>query len=149
MVAEVLAGALCDCATVSFLSGDSRRPRFTMVSTTDPSVAIALFDDATYSWTQQGQLAMLSGEDTPAPDLTAEQIRALIESLSPGIAQQAGFTGMLLPGVDGDVAGLWIFDPVAKRQLMKALLRWCEAAGYRLTNTTEDEFRESLRCVGA
>jgi hypothetical protein len=92
---------------------------------------------------------MLSGEDTPAPDLTAEQIRALIESLSPGIAQQAGFTGMLLPGVDGDVAGLWIFDPVAKRQLMKALLRWCEAAGYRLTNTTEDEFRESLRCVGA
>jgi hypothetical protein len=44
---------------------------------------------------------------------------------------------------------LWIFDPVAKRQLMKALLRWCEAAGYRLTNTTEDEFRESLRCVGA
>jgi hypothetical protein len=149
MVAEVLAGALCNCATVSFLSDDFQRPRFTLFSTLDPRVAIALFDDAAYPWTQHGQLALLSGKDTPPPDLTAKQIRALTEHRNPDAAKQAGFTGMLLPGVDGDVAGLWIFDPAAKRQFMKALLRGCEAAGYPLSTTTEDEFRESLRCPGA
>jgi hypothetical protein len=149
MVADVLAGALCDCATVSFLSDDSRRPRFTLVSTTDSKVAIALFDEAAYPWTQQGQLALLSGKDTRPPELTTKQIRELIEHRNPGIAKQAGFAGVLLPGVDGDVAALWTFDPIAKRQFMEALLRWCEAAGYRLSNTTEDEFRESLRCTGA
>jgi hypothetical protein len=149
LVAKVLAGALCESATVSFLSDDSRRPRFNLVSTTDPRVAIALFDEAAYPWTQHGQLALLSGKDTRPPDLTAKQIRALIEHQNPGIAKQAGFTGVLLPGVDGDVAALWTFDPAAKRQFLEALLRWCEAAGYRLTNTTEDEFRESLRCTGA
>jgi hypothetical protein len=144
LVAALLCRAICDFATVSFLSGDRSAPPFSLASTTDPAIASRLFDEANYPWTQHGQIALLSPHNAGPPVLARRQIRELHEQRNPGVAKRAGFTGVLLPGVDGDVAGLWVFDPVAKRRLMDALRNQCVAAGCRLEVLPEEMFRKKL-----
>jgi hypothetical protein len=143
-VAAVLCRAICDSATISFLSGDQSAPPFSLASTTDPAIASRLFDEANYSWTHRGQIALLSPHNARPPALATRQIRELHEQRNPGVAQRAGFMGVLLPGVDGDVAGLWVFDPVAKRRLMDALRAQCVAAACLLEVLPEEAFRKKL-----
>jgi hypothetical protein len=143
-VAGLLARAICDFATISFLSDASSSQPFSLVSTTDPQVARRLFDEANYSWAQHGQVALLSARNAEPPGLTAQQLRELNEQRNLDVAKQVGFIGILLPGVDGDVAGLWVFDPSTKQRLIDAMRTQCEATVYHFEVLTEKEFREKL-----
>jgi hypothetical protein len=142
-VAAMLCRVLCDSATVSFISGDSSAPPFSLVSTNTPAIASGLFEEAKYPWTQQGQMVLLSARGASPPNLSPREVRAVMER-DPEIAQQAGFMGALLPGVDGDVAGLWVFDAAAKQSLIDAMRTQCAAAGWHFEVLAEDEFREKL-----
>jgi hypothetical protein len=56
----------------------------------------------------------------------------------------AGATGLLLPGVDGDVAGLYTFSEELFQRLIDALRRACEAGGTALHEVSEAQFSEQL-----
>jgi len=56
----------------------------------------------------------------------------------------AGVTGLLVPGVDGDVAGLYTFSDDLWTASIDALGTACQGAGVECRNVTETEFAELL-----
>lgn len=51
-----------------------------------------------------------------------------------------GFTGLLLPGVDGDSAGLFVFNDPLWGILIASLRETCEASGASWREVNESEF---------
>jgi hypothetical protein len=138
-VRHLLSQALCKTATVSYLAHDGEpvpRSKHKIVTTTEPTVAAALFDDPAYPWTQRGQAAFLSDE---APAISAKLLTEVVGQRNPLAAERAGFKGVLLPGVDGAVAGLWIFDAAELDVFIETLRASAEV--YLLS---EDDFRVAL-----
>jgi hypothetical protein len=124
---------------VSYLAHDGEpvpRSKHRIVTTREPSVATALFDDQAYPRTQHGQAAFLSDE---APAITAKLLTEVVGQRNPQAAERAGFKGVLLPGVDGAVAGLWMFDADELDVFIETLRASAEV--YLLS---EDDFRLAL-----
>jgi hypothetical protein len=136
-VARVLATALCQLGTVTF-PARLRRPRWR--STRDPTeVAAGVFEGDLFSWDLQGQVVALSPPGT-SPRLNDDHLDVGIDPLLFGELETLGATGLLLPGVDGDVAGLYTFSPRAMRALEDALASAARDAGSELITVEEAAF---------
>lgn len=57
---------------------------------------------------------------------------------------EAGVVGVVRPGVDGDVAGIWIPEPTRREALVRTLEGRATAAGLRWSTVDEDELRRQL-----
>jgi hypothetical protein len=116
-----------------------------VVSTRDPAVALTLFDDPGYPWCLQGQVAFLSAPDSPPPPVDRE---TLFSVFADGWEENvdrlrgAGIFGLLRPGVDGDVAGM--FTLAGDAALVDALRREAAEAGFGWFLLSENEFKQSL-----
>jgi hypothetical protein len=121
-LARLLAEALCRHSPVTFAKGHhapagvSLVPRqwrmgrhFEWNSTRDPDEAAAgIFGDPLFPWERQGQIAFLS----PPGHIPVLDERQLALTHDPSMAstlRALSVSGVLLPGVDGDVAGLYAF----------------------------------------
>jgi hypothetical protein len=94
-----------------------------LVSTRDRRVAAGLFDDPGYPWCLQGQVALLSAPDSPPPLVDRETLFAVFADGWEQNAQRlrgAGIFGLLRPGVDGDVAGVFTLADDAGQALVDA-----------------------------
>jgi len=123
-VAQLLAGALCRQGTVTFAKGlrppvgaglVPRRWRlgrnFVWYSTRNVEEAAAgIFDDDMFSWSRQGQIVVVSADDE-VPALEERHLALSSDSRLAGMLRDNGGRALLLPGVDGDVAGLYTPDP--------------------------------------
>jgi len=121
-VARLLAEALCRRATVTFAKGHhapagvSLVPRqwrmgrhFEWRSTRDPHEAAAgIFGDPLFPWDRPGQLAFLSPPGH-IPSLDERQLALTHDPSMASTLRGLFVCGLLLPGVDGDVAGLYAF----------------------------------------
>jgi len=122
-VARLLAEALCRHSTVTFAKGHhapagvSLVPRqwrmgrhFEWRSTRDPDEAAAgIFGDPLFPWERQGQIALLSPPGQ-IPILDERQLALTHDPSMASTLRGLSVCGVLLAGVDGDVAGIYAFD---------------------------------------
>ena len=109
-----------------------------LISTRQPASAMRLFDDPGFPWSLQGQLALLSRPDAPPPPIDERTLLALFGD--DRASHTAGLEGILRPGVDGDVAGLWSLAESFEQTTLAALERETRAAGFDWAMVTEDVF---------
>ena len=142
-VRKLLTQALCRIATVTYPAHDGAfvpKSKHKIVTTREPSVATSLFDDAAYPWTQHGQAAFLS--DDAVPPVSSRLLTEVVAQHKVEAAERAGFIGLMLPGVDGVVAGLWMFG--GADSFVKAIEKCCATAEAELHVLSENQFRQAL-----
>jgi hypothetical protein len=118
---------------------------FDWVTTTDPQEARQrIFDGDHFSWSEQAQVAILLRAGAPV-SLGAEHLDLATQpSLFASLAA-AGATGVLLPGVDGAVAGLYLFTPERSAIVRADLEAEAQRVGGRCVVLNEEAFAELLR----
>lgn len=115
----------------------------TLMSTRHPEAAMRLFDDAEFPWWMQGQVALLSSPDRPPPNIETAPLLALFgEEWSEHAASlaEAGVTGVVRPGVDGDVAGLLSSTEEVEQMVLSALESEARGAGFDWAVLSESAF---------
>lgn len=130
----------------TFLSGDWRLGRnFVWVtSSTDREAAQGIFDADFFSWTQQGQVVVL-GSPGVVLALDERYLELQSDPMLFGELKSAGAHGVLLPGVDGSVAGLYFFNTAISSAVRRELESTAQAMGGRCLVTTGEDFRAQLR----
>lgn len=127
----------------------SGRPsHLVIVSSNEPKVVFHLFfDDGYFSWVLQGQTVFLSSLSEPAPDLRDVLSKAWqkkYEEAPLRAVNDYALTGVMRPGVDGDVAG-FLFNSVAHKEcFLGALREEAESSGMQFKVRNETEFMDSL-----
>lgn len=114
----------------------------TLCSTRDAATAARLFDDGGFPWWLQGQVVVLSRQDGPPPDLTATLWHALLEDEWLDALMDVddrNVFGIVRPGVDGAVAGIFTSVPDVERAVIDALRHEAEAAGVEWAEVAEDD----------
>lgn len=99
----------------------------------DPAVVARMFDDETFPWSHEYQTVFLCAPDTlPALDrATVEACLVVPMTVTPARLSELGVLGLLNAGVDGDVAGMYVFDPAVRASLTGALAETTRRAGAR------------------
>lgn len=144
-VASILSRAITALRRITFLDGNAPRSsqaKFPLRTTSEPDVAVEMFDMAYFSWSLQSQIGFLSRLDAAPPSLTDKQVRAALDDIDPLPLSQLGVTGVLLPGVDGDFAALALFDsswPEFERHLREQ----CSRAGVEWAIMPEADFKNT------
>ena len=151
VVADVLVRGLCRQALLSYPSASAsansasgRRLRagrdFDWKSTQDAREAIPeIFESPAFPWDLQGQLVVLSHPGTRLV-LDERHLEVVARPELFATLQALGATGLLLPGVDGDVAALYTFDPGDMPTLVGVLSALAEEAGADCVSLTETDF---------
>jgi hypothetical protein len=106
----------------------------TLISTLRHQTAMRLFEDAGFPWWLQGQIALLSQRDAPAPTIDVDTLVALFEedwtTRAAALVVAKGIEAIVRPGVDGDVAGLWSASNTVEQSIVDALEREARVAGF-------------------
>ncbi len=126
-IARVLAAALCQQCHATFLctladqaspqwqrqlgyfaQEQTRllKPKLPLIWTQEPALVMQAFDT---DWTTQGQFILLSSSAAPV-DFAAHDLQGKPAAILEFIQHTADFCGAMLPGVDGDVAGVYFRD---------------------------------------
>jgi hypothetical protein len=157
-VATLLSAVLCRLGTVTFASA-MRKPgawksRWRQgrdfewaTATSVQDAAGRIFDADSFSWQRQGQVVVLSREGT-APVLTEKHLRLHDDPRSWADLAAAGASAVMLPGVDGQVAGLYCFLPGLRDELTRTLEEEVEKVGGRVVIADTHAFGGLLRGAG-
>lgn len=122
-------------------------PHAAVVSTSNPKVALHLFDASYFSWVLQGQSVFLSGLSDPLPDLKEVVSRAWqkkYEDAPLEAINDYSLMGIMRPGVDGDVAGFLFRSVTHKESFLRSLREEAESNGMQFKFCNEAEFMDSL-----
>jgi hypothetical protein len=121
-------------------------PVFPLLSTNLPEVATRLFFASGFCWEHRAQIVVLSCLASEPPNLSYgfydlwlrhRQIDAR------AIANERRAEGLLIPGPDGDFAGLLIPNPDTRDQMLTALAEQCGTANVEFAVVTNEEFRST------
>jgi hypothetical protein len=111
-----------------------------------------LFETDGFSWTMQGQTALLLAPDAAPPQLTFQSAQRL---LGDGWSEEVvgfgrhGLIAALRPGVDGDVAAYLPLNDDARAAFLNALRIECASRGFMLENCDEETFSARLAAKSA
>lgn len=122
-------------------------PNLVIVSSSDPHVVFHLFDDGYFSWVMQGQNVFLSGLSDPLPDLRnvlSKTWQNKYEDAPAHALNDYALTGIMRPGVDGDVAGILFRSATHKESFLGVLREEAESNGMQFKICNEAEFMDSL-----
>jgi hypothetical protein len=141
-VARILVSALLKHALVTFpvRSGGG----ISFVHTCRADVALQAFHTEYFDWSQRGQVIFLSPVDAPSPRVSEAHLDLAQDGERFLTLTDFGITGIVLPGVDGDVAGIFTFAGKLLDELLAALRAACEDAGAGFRNVTEAELAGAL-----
>ncbi len=118
-----------------------------MLSSCSPKTAARMFEDPGYPWCLQSQVVLLSTTDAGAPGINRQTLLSLMGDGWVGHVEQlrsCGITGVLRPGVDGDVAGFLSLTEEFSRTLLEALERQARRAKFDWFWLLENDFMERL-----
>lgn len=135
--ADLLARTMVKHALVTFPVRTGGRTRFVHASRADE--ARAAFNAEHFDWTQRGQVIVLSPPHSP-PELSESHLHMAGDGARLKTLSNLGATGVLLPGVDGDVAGLYTFSSDLQNVLLASLKTACRDFGAGFRRVTETEF---------
>ena len=141
-VANVLSNALVRHFLVTYPTNKGRRISF--VHAREREGVRSAFDDAYFDWSQKQQCLFLSPTQAPPPELSENDLIRVLQSKTLYELTDLGVNGLVLPGVDGDVAGIYTFTQDLQHQLLGDIGAACDEAGSRLQFVSEVEFIEAL-----
>ena len=144
-VRQLLARALVSQALVTFPEGRGRK--FTFIHTDQADQAQRAFDAEYFDWTQRGQAIFLSPLKSSPPALLKTHIDIAFQPEGFSELLGVGVTGLVLPGVDGDVAGIYTFGAGFRKDLIDAVRRECERAHVGFRNVPEKDLIHELGAV--
>lgn len=110
----------------------------TLVCSKRADALAVMFDDPAFPWWLQSQVLLLSALDAPPPDVTPEQVLALLDVDWAAAAARLRGCGVLAvgrPAVDGDAMGLLAFDDTIADRLMASLAAHAGTAGLGWSDT--------------
>jgi hypothetical protein len=157
-VAELLVTVLSRRATLTFASpirsptGARILPRtwrlnrhFRWQPAMSEADAVAgIFYSGAFAWDLQGQVVILSVPGAVLP-LAENHLNLLREPYLFGDLARTGALGTLLPGVDGDVAGLYVFESSLAITVRQDLAAAAEARGAECVTAAGQVFRDMIR----
>jgi hypothetical protein len=121
--------------------------RIQLVSTADPNVASRIFYEDGFSWQMQGQIVLLLPAASNPPLLDRKGLGMLMECDWEQALAKLGLRhllGVMRPGVDGDVAGIWSFDKAFTQALLAGLLKEAQREDYEFLLVSEEKFMALL-----
>jgi hypothetical protein len=119
-----------------------RLPAADWLTTSDPAIAQALFDDETFHWEQQATAALIG---FPPAGIDAALLDRLTTPDAAGIAALLGADGtraIVRPGVDGACLGYYAQDDVTLDLAIAQLSQDSAASGIAFTVLSEADFIE-------
>lgn len=119
-----------------------------LISTRKAETVACLFDEPAFPWWLQGQMVLFSSAVGPPPLLDGRSAISLLDG-DDNVGQReiclnAGISGMIRPGVDGDVAGFSSLNSSFEAQLLSALEDESMHSGFVWSVLGKDGFGESL-----
>jgi hypothetical protein len=157
-ITRILATVLCRHATLTFAR--ALRPpmgaallgrpwqlnrHFIWATTSTAEEAVqGIFHGDFFSWTERGQVVILSPPGAPVP-LTENYLQVQSDAGLFGELAHSGSLGVLLPGVDGQVAGLYFFTAALARAVSEGLDDAARSAGAQCAFATADNIYSLLR----
>jgi hypothetical protein len=141
-VARILANTLVKHALVTFPTRTGGRVRFVHASHADD--VRRAFDTEYFDWTQRGQVMFLSPPDSPPPKISESHLDIAQDGARLHTLAGMGVTGVVLPGVDGDVAGIYTFAGGLQDALLTSLRIVCADVGATCRVVTGAELAEEL-----
>ncbi len=139
-VAALLARALTDAAHVGVVIDPPPRLRWTR----EPSMVEAAFDDPRLPWWLQAQIFVLAERDDEPLD--PERVLAWRDDAwTRHAAAHPNVGGVVRPGVDGEVAGIWTRAEPLRERLLNALERRAQEAARSWSRVDEPTFADRLR----
>ncbi|MGA9918233.1 hypothetical protein [Paraburkholderia sp.] len=142
-VASVFANALVKCALVTFPTHTLQR-RNSFFHTRRPDDVQGAFNAEFFNWSLRGQVIFLSPVEAKPPALSSKHLDLANNAKQLSKLADVGVTGVVLPGVDGDVAGIYTFSDDFLQDLLSQLKSECERAGAQWREVTEVQFFETL-----
>ena len=157
-VAILLVGALARHGTLSFAAAVHPRASGTLLAgkpwlrsdfvwhtsaSSEEAVAGIFFADF-FSWNLRGQVVCL-GKAGAHLELSERFLQLTSDPSLFGELEGMGVQGILLPGVDGDVAGLYFFNAAIASAVRGELISLAAAAGGRCVVATGPAFGAQLR----
>jgi hypothetical protein len=152
-VAELLCATIVARGRVTFAKGLSqpgsvlgfRRTwregrEFEWVTTRDPKAAMALFDDEAFPWSMQAQAAHVVEDPGPASSLAPGDLGVPDERRIDDLARR-GVCMLLLPGVDGDFAGIYARSDASRSAILEDLRTGVVRLGAEWVVTSEAGLR--------
>lgn len=118
-----------------------------LISTCEPMTVVRMFEDPGYPWRLQGQVAVLSPRDSQVPDIDRNAVLSLIsEQWIEHCAQLRGrgIEGVIRPGVDGDILGVYSLNDEFTRNLLEALEHAVRQAKFDWFCLPEEDFTNML-----
>jgi len=163
-VVSVLARALAASARVTFpcstvgrstaaawsmLGEDQIRTlgKVVLVSTRSPETTALLFRDPGFPWWLQGQAVLLSSVGAAPPDISRRSFLALFDEKwmeQAALLASCGVDGILRPGVDGALAGVFSLTGRFEQALLTALKEEAQAQSFDWSLLSEEAFAEAL-----
>jgi len=84
-----------------------------IICTRRPEAVLAVFDEPVFPWWLQSQVLLLSASDGPPPEVTPDDVAALLDDDWCARVRYLRATGIVAaarPAVDGDAMGLLVLD---------------------------------------
>ena len=144
-VSRLMARALVSHALVTFPNG--RGNKFTLIHTDQAEEAQRAFNAEYFDWTQRGQAIFLSPLKSSPPVLLKRHVDIAFKPEKFVELAELGVKGLTLPGVDGDVAGIYTFGDAFRNEVINALRHECERAAVGFRNVTEKDLIHELGAV--
>jgi hypothetical protein len=142
-VAKVMASTLVSQALVTFPTR-TRNLGISFVHASHAGDMQQAFDAEYFIWSQRGQVIFLSPAQAPPPTLSEKHFHLATNGDSLHKLADTGVTGVVLPGVDGDVAGIYTFTSQLLKELLTGLRAACDRIGAQFQEVTEAELSEAL-----
>jgi hypothetical protein len=123
-------------------------PNVSFLSTRHQETVVKSFEDSFYSWCLQGQVILLSKPEDPPPNIDRRTLLSLIGInwiKQADILSSIGISGILRPGVDGDVIGILFLSNHFKQILLEALAHQARLAEFDWSLLSELDFTNNLR----
>jgi len=141
-VARMLSGVLVNHAVVNYPRKVNKSASIVHAVTAEQ--AQPAFEDEYFDWTQRGQVILLSPPNTPSPAISERSLEVARDPARLHRLCDDGFSGVMLPGVDGDVAGVYTCAAGLRDSLLESLEAACRDIGARFRKVAEDQFADEL-----
>jgi hypothetical protein len=141
-VALMLAGVLVKHAVANFPRKINKSVSIVHAVTVEQ--AQPAFNDEYFDWTRRGQVILLSPPNAQPPAISERSLEVARDPARLHRLSDDGFSGVILPGVDGDVAGIYTFSADLRDKLLAELEAACHGAEAEFRIVREDQFADEL-----
>ena len=128
----------------AFVFGSRISGRYFLATTRRPDVAKHLFSDPGMSWSLQSQVVLLGERGAPALEGRTLWTLHATSPIDFALLAPHGIHAAVMPGVDGDVAGLVSRSPAAEQAILGFVETEARGAGYAYETVSHEAFADRL-----